>query len=327
MTTTIPSVRGETAPKRYDGLGRQFIGGVWRDGNGERTLEDRDPWSGDLILESRSANAADVDAAYQAAKAAQPAWAALPYPQRSAVLMRAAEILVERKAEIVEWIVRESGGTQIKAGLEWELVHGGTLEAASYPGRIHGQILPSSIPGMESRVYREPVGVVGIISPWNFPFQLANRSIAPALACGNGIVVKPATDTPVTGATLLAKIYEEAGVPAGVFNVVIGAGSEIGDAIVEHPIPRVISFTGSTPVGTHIGEMCGKHVKRTCLELGGNAPFVVLADADIDHAVAAAVTGKFMHQGQICMAINRILIDRAIYDTFVERFTAVAIRT
>jgi len=322
MTTTVrESIRGETAPRRYEELGMQFIAGRWREGSGKPTLENRDPWTGELLFESRSANAADVDEAYRAAKAAQPAWAARPYPERSAVLLRAAQILVERKAEIVEWIVRESGGTQIKAGLEWQLVHGGILEAASYPGRIFGQILPSATPGMESRVYREPVGVVGIISPWNFPFQLANRSIAPALACGNGIVVKPASDTPATGATLLAKIYEEAGVPAGLFNVVIGAGSEIGDAIVEHPIPRVISFTGSTPVGAHIGELCGKHVKRTCLELGGNAPFVVLADADIDRAVAAAVTGKFMHQGQICMAINRILVDRSIYQTFLERFT------
>jgi aldehyde dehydrogenase (NAD+) len=173
---------------------------------------------------------------------------------------------------------------------------------------------------MESRVYRQPVGVAGIISPWNFPFQLANRSIAPALACGNGIVVKPATDTPVTGATLLAKLYEEAGLPPGLFNVVLGAGSDIGDAIVEHPVPRVISFTGSTPVGEHIGELCGKHVKRVCLELGGNSPLVVLDDADLDQAVAAAVTGKFMHQGQICMAINRILVDRKIYAAFIERF-------
>jgi aldehyde dehydrogenase (NAD+) len=321
-SATIPAIRGETAPRPYEDLGRQFIGGVWRDGSGEQTLDDRDPWTGETLLRSRSANADDVDAAYRAAKEAQPAWAALPYPQRSAILLRVAQILDERKAEIVDWIVRESGGTHIKAELEWQLVRAGTLEAASYPGRIAGQILPSSVPGMESRVYRKPAGVVGIISPWNFPFQLANRSIAPALACGNAIVVKPATDTPVTGATLLAAIYAEAGLPAGVFNAVIGAGSDIGDAIVAHPIPRVISFTGSTPVGAHIGELCGKHVKRTCLELGGNAPFVVLADADVDRAVQAAVVGKFMHQGQICMAINRILIDRSIYDTFVERFVA-----
>ena len=143
MTTTVrESIRGETAPRRYEELGMQFIAGRWREGSGKPTLENRDPWTGELLFESRSANAADVDEAYRAAKAAQPAWAARPYPERSAVLLRAAQILVERKAEIVEWIVRESGGTQIKAGLEWQLVHGGILEAASYPGRIFGQILP-----------------------------------------------------------------------------------------------------------------------------------------------------------------------------------------
>ncbi len=321
-TTSVSTVRGESAPRQYRDLDKQYIGGAWREGRGEKTLDDLDPWTGETLLRTRSANAEDVDAAYRAAQQAQPGWASRPYPERAAVLLKAAQILDRRKAEIVDWIVRESGGTQIKGELEWQLVRAGTLEAASYPGRIETTILPSGIPGMESRVYRQPVGVVGIISPWNFPFQLANRSIAPALACGNAIVVKPASDTPVTGGTLLAKIYEEAGLPPGVFNVVVGAGGEIGDSIVEHPIPRVISFTGSTPVGSHIGELCGKHVKRTCLELGGNAPFVVLADADLDRAVAAAVVGKFMHQGQICMAINRILIDRALYDAFVERFVA-----
>jgi acyl-CoA reductase-like NAD-dependent aldehyde dehydrogenase len=321
-TTSVQTIRGETAPRGFEDLGLQAIGGKWSAGSSTEIIDDLDPWTGELLLRTQSANADDVDDAYRAAKEAQPAWAARPYPERSAVLLRVAQLLDERKAEIVEWIVRESGGTHIKAALEWQLVHAGTLEAASYPGRIAGQILPSGIPGKESRVYREPAGIVGIISPWNFPFQLANRSIAPALACGNAIVVKPASDTPVTGGTLLAKLYEEAGLPKGVFNVIIGAGSAIGDALVGHPIPRVISFTGSTPVGAHIAELCGKHVKRTCLELGGNAPFVVLADADVDAAVDAAIAGKFMHQGQICMAINRILVDREIYEAFAERFTA-----
>ena len=323
-TTSVSTVREDTAsaPRPYTDLGRQFIAGRWRDGRSGKRGDDRNPYTGETLLSVAYADASDVDEAYRAAKAAQPAWEALPPPERSAILLRAAAILQARKAEIVDWIVREAGGTRIKAEAEWGLVLGGINEAASYPGRLSGSILPSSVPGMESRVYRKAAGVVCIISPWNFPLQLANRSIAPALACGNAIVVKPATDTPVTGATLLAKIYEEAGVPPGVFNVVIGAGSDIGDAVVEHPIPRVVSFTGSTPVGQHIGELCGKHVKRVCLELGGNAPFVVLADADLDRAVDAAAFGKFMHQGQICMAVNRIVVDRAVYDAFVEKFAA-----
>ncbi len=160
------------------------------------------------------------------------------------------------------------------------------------------------------------------ISPWNFPLHLTQRSIAPALALGNAVVLKPASDTPVTGGLLLAKVFEEAGLPKGLLNVVVGSGSEIGDAIVEHKASSFVSFTGSTSVGKHIGELAngGEHIKQVALELGGNSPFVVLKDADIDQAVKAAVFGKFLHQGQICMAINRIIVENEVYDEFVERF-------
>src|SRR4029453_9026468 len=141
-----------------------------------------------------------------------------------------------------------------------------TLEASTFPSRVEGPIVPTDIAGKESRVYRQPVGVVGMISPWNFPVHLCSRSIAPALALGNGVVIKPASDTPVTGGLLLAKIYEEAGLPPGVLNVIVAQGSEIGDAFVKHPIPRVISFTGSTEVGRRIMEHAGRGVKRVCLE-------------------------------------------------------------
>jgi aldehyde dehydrogenase (NAD+) len=152
--------------------------------------------------------------------------------------------------------------------------------------------------------------------------HLTNRSLAPALAVGNAVVVKPASDTPVTGGLLLAKIFEEAGLPPGVVSVVVGAGSEVGDAFVTHPIPRVISFTGSTPVGRGIARQAAdaKIMKRVDLELGGNSPFVVLADADLEQAVDAAVFSKFLHQGQICMITNRFIVDDALYDGFVDRF-------
>jgi aldehyde dehydrogenase (NAD+) len=164
--------------------------------------------------------------------------------------------------------------------------------------------------------------VVGVISPWNWPLHLSNRTIAPALAVGNAVVVKPATETPVTGGLLLAKIFEAAGLPPGLLSVVVAAGSEIGESFVSHPTPRVISFTGSTPVGHSIAE-CGAKapiIKRVDLELGGNAPSVVLDDADLDQAVDAAVFGKFLHQRQICIAINRIIVDSAVYHVFVDRF-------
>ncbi len=320
--TPIPSPSGgPQAPAPYTDIDKQYIAGEWCSGSGETSLENKDPYTGKTLFTMRSANAGDVDRAYRSAEDAQHAWAALPPQARSAVLQTAATIFAARKDEAIGWIIRESGKTRIAAEIEHMLVHAGMLEAASYPSRIVGEILPSSIPGMETRVYRDPIGVVGIISPFNFPMQLANRSIAPAIGTGNAIVVKPASDTPVCGALFLAKIYEEAGLPKGVFNAVIGAGSEIGDSIIEHPVPRAISFTGSTPVGSHIGELAGKHVKRVALELGGNAPFLVLDDADLDIAVNAAVSGKFTHQGQICMAINRIVVDRKVYDEFVVRFT------
>jgi aldehyde dehydrogenase (NAD+) len=203
-----------------------------------------------------------------------------------------------RREEILTWLIKESGRTRLKANVEWDSARAITLEAASAPYRVQGRILPSDIPGKENRVYRQPVGVVGVISPWNFPLHLSNRSVAPVLAVGNAVVIKPASDTPITGGLLLAKIYEEAGVPPGVLHVVVGPGNLIGDVFVLHPVPRVISFTGSTPVGRHIAELATKSpmIKRVALELGGNSPFIILDHADLDLAVNAAVFGKFLHQ-------------------------------
>lgn len=311
-------------PAHYHNFTGQFINGVWRPGQSNSMMIDNNPFSGKTIAEITAANASDLDAAYQAAAKAQPAWMNILPAERAAILMKAAMIMQERHDEIVDWIVNETGGTRLKAEIEWQFARAFTLEAASYPSHVHGRILPIDVPGKESRVYQCPVGVIGVISPWNFPFVLSSRSIAPALALGNAVVVKPADDTPVCGGLLLAKIYEEAGLPAGVLNVVIGEVSEIGDAFTLHPIPRLIAFTGSTKVGRHIAMLAvtGPTLKRVSLELGGNAPLVVLDDADIDLAVRAAVFGRFLHQGQICMSTNRIILDASIHDEFVEKFTA-----
>ncbi|RBP67816.1 aldehyde dehydrogenase (NAD+) [Brevibacterium sanguinis] len=301
----------------------QIFVGRWQDGTSERTLVDRNPFDDTELARIRQASAQDVDLAFETAQAAQTAWAALPPAERSAVLNRAADIIEAHRGEIVELLKTESGSSELKANVEIDITIGATREAATFPTRVHGRIAPSNSPGKENRVYREPVGVVGVISPWNFPLTLSQRSVAPALALGNAVVLKPASDTPISGGLLLARVFEEAGLPAGVLNVVPGSGSEIGDHFVEHPIPSLISFTGSTPVGQRLGEIAigGKHMKRVSLELGGNAPFVVLADADLDQAVPAAVMAKFLHQGQICMAANRIIVAAEIYDEFVRRFT------
>lgn len=230
----------------------------------------------------------------------------------------------ERKEEIIDWIIRDMGGTRTKAALEWNLVFENIRVASGYPFTVKGEIYPSMIPGKESRMYRDPKGVIAVITPWNFAMTLSMRSVAPALATGNAVVLKPAEDTPVTGGTLIAKIFEEAGLPKGLLNVVLGKGSDIGDYLVEHPVSDLVSFTGSTPVGKGIAVRAGERLKDVSLELGGNNAFVVLDDADVDKAVDAAIFGKFMHQGQICMAINRILVDKSLADEFTEKYVAKA---
>jgi aldehyde dehydrogenase (NAD+) len=307
----------------YSGFDRQPIGGEWRHGSGERWLEDRDPWRGDTLAEIRQANRADLDLAYRVAQSAQRAWAALLPAARADVMQRAAAVLQVRREEIIRWLVRESGSTRLKAALEWEAVRAVLLASAAMPYAVHGRILPADVPGKESFVFRGPVGVVGVISPWNWPLQLTMRSVAPALAVGNAVVLKPASDTPVCGGLLVARILEEAGLPPGVLSVLVGASGEIGDAFVLHDVPRVISFTGSTAVGRHIAALAvqARVLKRTELELGGNGPLVVLDDADLERAVNCAIVGKFLHQGQICMIANRLIITAPLYDAFVARFT------
>lgn len=309
-------------PAPYAGFVYMPIGGDWQYGSGQKTLKDRNPFSGEMLVEIPSADRNDIDAAYRGAAEVQRSWGdALP-GERAAVMRAAAAVMEARREEIVGWLVRESGSTRIKANLEWNAAHGVLFEAGMLPYMAKGQIVPNDIPGKESRVYRKPVGVVGVISPWNWPLQLSMRSIAPALALGNAVVLKPASDTPITGGLLLAKIFEEAGLPEGLLSVVVGAGSEIGDAFVCHAIPRVISFTGSTAVGRHIARQAADApiLKRVELELGGNGPFIVLDDVDLDRAIDSAIAGKFLHQGQICMIANRFIVDTALYDQFVERF-------
>jgi len=322
MAQAILQLAPHTELAPYDGFDTMPVGGTWRHGRSGRAADDLDPYSTEVLVRIPLADEADVDEAYRAAAAAQREWADWPPGERSAVLRRAAAVMEARREEIVGWLVRESGSTRIKADIEWKFTHAMTLEAASFPSRQEGDILPTDVEGKESRVYRRPVGVVGMISPWNFPLHLSNRSIAPALALGNAAVIKPASDTPVTGGLLLAKIYEEAGLPPGALNVVIGAGREIGERFVLHPVPRVISFTGSTEVGRQIMEQAARALilKRVALELGGNSPTVILDDADLDLAVGTAVFGKFLHQGQICMSTNRIIVDAKVYAEFVDRF-------
>jgi aldehyde dehydrogenase (NAD+) len=296
------------------------LAGEWRPGSSGKIVADTDPWSGDTLAEIPLASTEDLDEAMATAQRAQREWAEQPPADRAEVMLAAAEVVRARWAEITGWLIHEAGVPAPRADLEWSLVRSVLLEAASVPHHVTGTIMPSEIPGKESRVYRQPAGVVAVISPWNFPMRVSSRSVAPALAAGNAVVLKPASDTPVSGGLLLAKVLEEAGLPPGLLSVVVGGGSDIGEAIARHPVPRVLSFTGSAAVGQGITRAAG--VRRLALDLGGRGPLVVLDDADLGRAVDAAVFGSFFHQGQICMIANRIIVDRKVYGEFTDRLVA-----
>lgn len=308
-------------PAPYLDFTKQFIGGEWREGRSSRILEDRNPYDGEVITRIRGASTDDVTDAYGQAARAQREWAARGPRDRAAIMARAAAITQARREEIVQATVREVGCIRKVAEILWYFAWSILDASASYPGRVAGQIVPTDTPGEESLVYRKPLGVIGVISPWNAPINLTMRSLAPALALGNAVVLKPASDTPITGGLIHARIFEEAGLPKGVLNVLVGSSSEIGDPVVQHEAAALISFTGSTEVGRGLFGKIGdsKRIKRIALELGGNAPFVVLEDADIDLAARALVVSRFLHQGQICMSANRAIVDARVFDRFVER--------
>ncbi len=304
----------------FRALNQQYIGGIWRDGTGNRVLADRNPFSGEVIAEFRLSSRADIDEAYRSAQCAQKEWAELnPFARRD-ILESAIAYVTQHEREITEIIIEELGGTALKAFFEIGLVKNIIKEASTYPLRMTGRIVPSAVDGKENRVYCVPVGVVGVISPFNFPFFLSMRSVAPALGAGNGVVLKPHDDTMITGGTLVAKIFENTAIPKGLLNIVNFDIGEVGDAFIEHPAARIISFTGSDKVGRHIAAVAGRHLKKAILELGGNSALIVLPDADLDRAVNAAVFSRFTHQGQICMSANRILVHRSVYRQFLDEY-------
>lgn len=308
---------------KYTGFESQFINGDWVKGSAQGEIKVVNPFSQETILSVSTASKQDVDIAYAGAEKAQQSWGKLLPQERAAVLKKLIQVIDARYGELHEWLVTESGSTALKAHIELGSAKNIIEESISLIGRATGSIMPSSIAGQESRAYRLPLGVVTVISPWNFPFHLSMRSVAPAIALGNSVLLKPSSDTPVTGGLLFGKLFEEAGLPKGVLSVVVGKGSEIGDYVVTHAATSFVSFTGSTPVGHRIGQLAmGNPIKRVALELGGNAPIVVLKDADVDEAMKATVFGRFLHQGQICMSTNRAIVDASIYDEYVEKLLA-----
>ncbi|HXW45225.1 MAG TPA: benzaldehyde dehydrogenase [Streptosporangiaceae bacterium] len=294
----------------------KIYSGRWKESGGG-TVAAIEPATGAELGRFGLATPTDVTAAAAAAAAAQAAWAATPYTQRAALLRKAGDIWLAHAAEIEDWSVREGGKIPPAAQFETHVATEEIFEAATLPSRPYGDLLPSEQPHL-SFAERVPVGVVGVISPFNFPQILAIRSVAPALALGNAVVLKPDPRTAVCGGVVLARVFEEAGLPEGLLHVLPG-GPEVGEALVTDPNVSVISFTGSTAAGRKVGALAGQLLKRVHLELGGNSALIILDDADLDKAASAGAWGSFLHQGQICMTAGRHLVQAGVYDDYVGR--------
>ncbi|MEU5988798.1 aldehyde dehydrogenase family protein [Spirillospora sp. NPDC047418] len=303
-----------------DWQGNIFKNGAWTAAHGGGDYAVVEPATGAELGRMGQATAQDVADAAASAAAAQREWAALPHTARAAVLRKAGDLWQQHAEEISGWNVREVGAVPGIAGFALHVAAEECYEAAGLPSRAIGEIIPSEEPRL-SMARRMPAGVVAVISPFNVPIILGIRSVAPALALGNAVLLKPDPRTAVTGGTLMARVFEEAGLPPGVLHMLPG-GVDVGEALITDPNVRVISFTGSTPVGRRIGELAGRHLKRAHLELGGNSALLILDDADLDAAVNLATWGSFFHQGQICMTTGRHLVADRLYDDFVERLAA-----
>jgi benzaldehyde dehydrogenase (NAD) len=294
--------------------------GEWQPGASAQDVTE--PATGNTLGRIAMTDPAGIAAAAASAAQAQQAWATAPYDTRAQVLRRAAQLAEQFNDEIVEWLIRESGSTRLKAGFEAKVNAKALHEAAALPSRSIGEVLPSE-PGRLNLARRRPLGVVGVIAPFNFPLYLAMRAVAPALALGNAVVLKPDPRTAVCGGFVIARLFELAGLPASLLHVLPGDGAA-GAALTSDPNIAMIQFTGSTAAGRKVGEAAGRHLKKVSLELGGKNSLIVLDDADINLAVANTAWGVYLHQGQICMATGRVLVQRGIHARFLEKLVAKA---
>ncbi|NKL82635.1 aldehyde dehydrogenase [Rhizobium leguminosarum] len=301
-----------------------LINGADRAASGGRTYDRIDPFTEQLASRAAAASLEDAAAAVNAAAAAFGAWSKTGPGQRRAILMKAADIMDSKVGEFTQLMIEETGATAPWAGFNVMFAANILREAGAMTTQISGEIIPSDKPGTLAMGVRQAAGVCLAIAPWNAPVILATRAIAMPIACGNTVVLKASEQCPGTH-RLIATALTEAGLPAGVVNVITNApedAPEIVAALIAHPAVKRVNFTGSTKVGKIIAETCGRHLKPALLELGGKAPLVILDDADIDGAVNAAIFGAFMHQGQICMSTERIIVDETIADQFVAKLAA-----
>ncbi|WP_052887630.1 aldehyde dehydrogenase family protein [Thermogemmatispora carboxidivorans] len=301
-----------------------FIGGQWRPSESGATFVSTNPaHCSEIIGYYQQSSVADLDEAVRAARQAQPAWAATPAPQRAAILSRAAQILETRQEELAILMTREMGKILNEARGEVQTAIDVARYIASDGWRAEGETVPSVQRGKLYLTVRQPLGVVGLITPWNFPLAIPAWKTFPALQAGNAVVLKPASDTPLL-ALKLAQVLQEAGLPDGLFNVITGPGGTLGEALASHPDVNMISLTGSTEVGRRVAELCGRDLRRCALELGGKNAVIVLEDADLPRAVASVALGAFGTTGQRCTATSRVIVHRAVVSEFSERLIEAA---
>ncbi|HEX2193943.1 MAG TPA: aldehyde dehydrogenase family protein [Candidatus Limnocylindria bacterium] len=297
---------------------KNLIGDRWVPARSGATFTSVSPANHDQVIgEFASSGPADVDAAVAAAKAAFPAWSLMPAPKRGEILFRVARVLSEHKEELSRLMTREMGKVLPEARGDVQEAIDVAYYMAGEGRRLFGQTVPSEMPDKFAMAIRRPIGVAGIITPWNFPIAIPAWKLFPALICGNTAVIKPASDTPAC-LVRFVELLLEGGIPAGVVNVVTGSGSEVGNALVEHPDVRLISFTGHTETGVEISRRAAETLKRVSLELGGKNPIVIWEDADLDLALDSVVWSAFGTSGQRCTAASRIVVHRAVHDRFVE---------
>jgi acyl-CoA reductase-like NAD-dependent aldehyde dehydrogenase len=297
---------------------QNFIGGSWCDAQSGKTFENRNPAHWDEVVGIfPKSGTGEVDRAVQAARTAFESWRLVPAPKRGDILKRVGDLMVERKEELARQMTREMG--KVLAETRGDVQEGidTAYYAASEGRRLFGHTVPSELPDKFNMALRVPIGVAGIITPWNFPMAIPTWKIFPALLCGNTVVFKPASDTPAT-ATSLVEILRDAGIPDGVVNLVHGGGGEVGMAIVSHPDVDLISFTGSTGVGKKISEMAAGTLKRVSLELGGKNAQLVMEDANLELALDGVLWGAFGTTGQRCTATSRLILHEKIHDRFLD---------
>jgi acyl-CoA reductase-like NAD-dependent aldehyde dehydrogenase len=314
---TGPTIMGTaTRTKVY----KNFIDGEWVEASTGQTFENRNPAdSRDVIGIFQRSGKADVDSAIAAAKQAFAKWRLIPAPRRAEIIYRAAEMLMERKEEYARDMTREMGKIVKETRGDVQEAVDTAYYMAGEGRRMFGPTTPSELPNKFAMAVRQPIGVCGLITPWNFPMAIPSWKLLPALVCGNTCVIKPAQDTPLSTFNLVRVLYD-AGLPRGVVNIVTGFGSEVGTPLTEHPDVRAISLTGSSAVGRIVGTTAAKSFKHCSLELGGKNPMIVLDDANLDLAIEGGIWGGFGTTGQRCTATSRIIVQKGNYAEFVERY-------